>query len=457
MKNNEFLWGASTSAFQAEGAYLEDGKGLATVDTRNVPAGIADTKTASDHYHHWEEDILAMKDLGLDIYRFSFSWSRIMPDGWHVNEKGLAFYEKIIDRCLEYGIEPLPTLYHFEMPQALVDQHNGWLGKETIDAYVKYAKICFKRFQGKIRHWVTINEQLIAGAAPDLHGLHCPDAGQAQKNMYQMYANMSIAEKKAMIELKTIDPQAQIGPVCAIQIVYPDSSDPEDVQAAMDAEEMMMYSLLDMSVYGTYPFKYVSYLKENGLYPKISEEDKKILKAAKPDFIGINYYFPLAVRHPQPGYDYSKLPPFWRCPLFEVVENPHLEKSEWMPNGMDPEGLYLGIRKLYDRYHLPMIITENGMAYSDQAEDGKIHDPYRIAYLDAHIEKIRQARLEGYPVFGYCPWSLFDLVSSHQGFAKRYGLIYVDRTDTDPKQCRRIPKDSYYWYQKRIRKGIEND
>ena len=128
-----------------------------------------------------------------------------------------------------------------------------------------------------------------------------------------------------------------------------------------------------------------------------------------------------------------------------------------MPNGMDPEGLYLGIRKLYDRYHLPMIITENGMAYSDLVEEGKIHDPYRIAYLDAHIEKIRQARLEGYPVFGYCPWSLFDLVSSHQGFAKRYGLIYVDRTDTDPKQCRRIPKDSYYWYQKRIRRGIEND
>ncbi len=329
--------------------------------------------------------------------------------------------------------------------------------RKRFDAYVKYAQICFERFQGKIRHWVTINEQLIAGAAPDLHGLHCSDAGQALKNMYQIYANMSIAEKKAMIELKKIDPQAQIGPVCAIQIVYPDSSDPEDVKAAMDAEEMMMYSLLDMSVSGRYPLKYTSYLKEYGLYPEISEEDRKTLKAVRPDFIGINYYFPLAVRHPQPGYDYSKLPPFWRCPLFEVVENPHLEKSEWMPNGMDPEGLYLGIRKIYDRYHLPMIITENGMAYSDLVEEGKIHDPYRIAYLDAHIEKIRQARLEGYPVFGYCPWSLFDLVSSYQGFAKRYGLIYVDRTDTDPKQCRRIPKDSYYWYQKRIKRGLEND
>ena len=153
-----------------------------------MPAGIADTKIASDHYHHWEEDIQAMKELGLNVYRLSFSWSRIMPDGWHVNEKGLAFYEKIIDRCLEYGIEPLPTLYHFEMPQALVDQHNGWLGRGTIDAYVKYAQICFERFQRKIRHWVTINEQLIAGAAPDLHGLHCSDAGQALKNMYQIYA-----------------------------------------------------------------------------------------------------------------------------------------------------------------------------------------------------------------------------------------------------------------------------
>ena len=304
MNNKQFLWGASTSAFQAEGAYLEDGKGLATVDIRNVPAGIADTKIASDHYHHWEEDIQAMKELGLNVYRLSFSWSRIMPDGWHVNEKGLAFYEKIIDRCLEYGIEPLPTLYHFEMPQALVDQHNGWLGRGTIDAYVKYAQICFERFQRKIRHWVTINEQLIAGAAPDLHGLHCSDAGQALKNMYQIYANMSIAEKKAMIELKKIDPQAQIGPVCAIQIVYPDSSDPEDVKAAMDAEEMMMYSLLDMSVSGRYPLKYTSYLKEYGLYPEISEEDRKTLKAVRPDFIGINYYFPLAVRHPQPGYDY---------------------------------------------------------------------------------------------------------------------------------------------------------
>lgn len=454
MNKNQFLWGASTSAFQAEGAYLEDGKGLGTVDVRVVPEGIADTKIASDHYHHFEEDLLAMKELGLNVYRFSFSWSRIMPDGHTVNEKGLAFYDKIIDRCLEYRIEPLPTLYHFEMPQALVDKEGGWLSKSTIEAYASYAKTCFEQFKGKVKTWVTINEQLIASAASDLHGIHAQSEEESMKNMYQISFNMSIAEKKAMQILKQIDPESKIGPVCSIQIVYPNSCDPKDICASYDAEEMMMYSLLDMSVFGHYPKRYTSYLKERGWLPSVSKEEENLLKSIRPDFIGINYYFPLTVKAPGKDHDFSKLPPFWRSTLFEVTDNPYLEKSEWMPNGMDPMGLYLGIRKLYDRYRLPLIITENGMAYSDRLEDGKIHDSYRIDYLDAHIQKIKQAVEEGYPVFGYCPWSLIDLVSSHQGFGKRYGLIYVDRTDTDEKECARIPKDSYYWYRERIKKGL---
>lgn len=454
MNKNQFLWGASTSAFQAEGAYLEDGKGLGTVDVRVVSEGIADTKIASDHYHHFEEDLLAMKELGLNVYRFSFSWSRIMPDGHTVNEKGLAFYDKIIDRCLEYGIEPLPTLYHFEMPQALVDKEGGWLSKSTIEAYASYAKTCFERFKGKVKTWVTINEQLIVSAASDLHGIHAQSEEESMKNMYQISFNMSIAEKKAMQILKQIDPESKIGPVCSIQIVYPNSCDPKDICASYDAEEMMMYSLLDMSVFGHYPKRYTSYLKARGWLPSVSKEEENLLKSIRPDFIGINYYFPLTVKAPGKDHDFSKLPPFWRSTLFEVTDNPYLEKSEWMPNGMDPMGLYLGIRKLYDRYRLPLIITENGMAYSDRFEDGNIHDSYRIDYLDAHIQKIKQAIEEGYPVFGYCPWSLIDLVSSHQGFGKRYGLIYVDRTDTDEKECARIPKDSYYWYRERIKKGF---
>ena len=395
-----------------------------------------------------------MKELVLNVHRFSFSWSRIMPDGHTVNEKGLAFYDKIIDRCLEYGIEPLPTLYHFEMPQALVDKEGGWLSKSTIEAYASYAKTCFEQFKGKVKTWVTINEQLIASAASDLHGIHAQSEEESMKNMYQISFNMSIAEKKAMQILKQIDPESKIGPVCSIQIVYPNSCDPKDICASYDAEEMMMYSLLDMSVFGHYPKRYTSYLKERGWLPSVSKEEENLLKSIRPDFIGINYYFPLTVKAPGKDHDFSKLPPFWRSTLFEVTDNPYLEKSEWMPNGMDPMGLYLGIRKLYDRYRLPLIITENGMAYSDRLEDGKIHDSYRIDYLDAHIQKIKQAVEEGYPVFGYCPWSLIDLVSSHQGFGKRYGLIYVDRTDTDEKECARIPKDSYYWYRERIKKGL---
>lgn len=451
MLNQTFLWGASTSAFQCEGATLEDGKGLATVDVRKVPEGIADTSVAADHYHHWKEDIELLKELGVNCYRFSFSWSRIMPDGEQVNEKGLQFYENIIDTCIENGIEPLPTLYHFEMPQALVDNYGGWLDERTIDAYEKYAITCFNRFKGKVKKWVTINEQLIASAASDLHGIHFDNPLLQQKAIYQISANMSIAEKKAMVALRKIDPNAKVGPVCSIQIVYPHSSAPKDVKAAYDAEEMMMFSLLDMSVFGTYPNTYQHYLKTKGMLPEISKENEEILKNAKPDFIGINYYFPLCVKAGT-EMDRSKLPPFWRCDLFDVVDNENLPTSEWMPNGVDPQGLYAGIRKIYDRYHLPMIITENGLALSETiSEDGQVHDQARIEYLQAHIEKVEQAREEGYPVFGYCPWSLMDLVSSHQGFRKRYGLIYIDRTETDPKQCRRIPKDSFYWYQMKIK------
>ena len=193
---NKFLWGASTSGFQVEGGYNLGGKGLSTTDVRHVKEGIADTKVASDHYHHFKEDILLMKELGLKAYRFSFCWARIMPDGHHVNQEGLEFYDQIIQLCLENDIEPIPTLYHFEMPQALVDEFGGWKSRKCIDAFVEYAKICFQKWQGTIKHWVTINEQLIAMAASDLNGNHENDKVLQTKNMYQMSYHASLAEKK---------------------------------------------------------------------------------------------------------------------------------------------------------------------------------------------------------------------------------------------------------------------
>ncbi|HIZ48079.1 MAG TPA: family 1 glycosylhydrolase, partial [Candidatus Gemmiger excrementavium] len=251
--------------------------------------------------------------------------------------------------------------------------------------------------------------------------------------------------------LRRIDPEARIGPVCAIQVVYPQSSRSEDVLAAANAEELMEFYLLDMSVYGTYPPYVASYLKSHGLYPHTEPEDAAALQASKPDFIGINYYFSLCVKAKTGPINYDQ-PPFWVSDAFDVCDNPYLEKTEWMDKGIDPEGLHIGMRKVYNRYRLPMIVTENGMAYSEApGPDGRIHDVYRIDYLRRHIEQLEIMLEEGLPVFGYCPWSFVDVVSSHQGFAKRYGLVYVNRTDTDVMDCARIRKDSFNWYQQVIR------
>lgn len=448
----DFLWGAATSAFQIEGAFNIDGKGLANTDVRFVPKGMADTKVAADHYHHWKEDVDLMSELGLKTYRMGFSWSRIMPDESLVpNEKGLKFYDDLINYLLEKGIEPFVTLYHFECPQALVDAFGGWKNRKMIDAYVKYAEVCFKHFNGRVKKWVTVNEQLIATSAAGLSGPIIKDPYERSRSIYQSSYHVSLAEHLAILQLREIDPEAKIGPVSSIQVVYPISSKPEDVAAALQAEEMMEFYMLDLSVYGEYSPAASTWLKKRNLFPDTNVEDSKILKSSKPDFIGVNYYFSICAQAEEKPFDFDTSF-FWASDDCRIVTNSYLTKSEWMNMGIDPDGLYNGMRKIYDRYRLPMIVTENGMAISEQLdEDNKIHDNYRIDYLSKHIKQVEKLVSEGYPVFGYCPWSFIDVLSSHQGFAKRYGLVFIDRTDTDVKECRRIRKDSFYWYKNVIK------
>ncbi len=445
-QNIPFYWGASTSAFQVEGAIHEGGKGLSTADVRKVPEGVADSSVAADHYHHCDEDIALMAKLGLTLYRFSFCWSRIMSDGKHVNPEGLAFYDHLVAACLERGITPFPTLYHFEMPQSLIDKYGGWKSRECIEDYAQYAKICFEHFKGRVKLWGTINEQLIVSAASDLNGNKEKDPHQKMKDMYQMSYHMSLAEKRAMALLRNIDPSAQIGPVCSMQVIYPETPAPKDILAAHDASDFLQNMFLDMSVNGRYPISVENYLRINDYLIEQEDEDEYLLKNNHPDFIGINYYASTCIRALEEGEDVSKLPPFYRNTLFTLGNNSYLKKTKWMEFGIDPEGLYIGMREIYERYHLPLMVTENGLAYSDKLEDGQIHDDYRIDYLRSHIQQCLRFKKEGYPIMGYCPWSLIDVLSSHQGYSKRYGLIYIDRTDTDPKECKRIPKDSYYWY-----------
>lgn len=446
-----FLWGASTSAFQVEGAWGEGGRVKSTTDRGFGIPGITDGSVASDHYHRWKEDVDLMAELGLKTYRMSFSWCRIMPGATcEPNPEALAFYDGLIDYLLEKGIEPFVTLYHFECPQALVDEFGGWLDRRMIDVFARYAEVCFRHFKGRVKLWATINEQLIATASSVNTGDTETDPKRHQGNTYQMSYHMSLAEHRAFELLHSIDPEAKIGPVCAIQVTYPLSSSPADVMAALNAEEMEQFYMLDMSVRGSYSPYAASYLKREGFYPAVEPEDDAVLHGSTPDFIGINYYSSSCVKERTEPIVFGGFPP-WGAGDFVLCDNPRLEKTEWMPNGLDPIGLSIGMRKVHDRYGLPMIITENGMALSEEPdESGAIHDEQRIAYLSAHIAQVGELIEQGYPIFGYCPWSFVDVVSSHQGFAKRYGLVYVDRTDDDIRTCDRIRKDSFYWYQKVI-------
>lgn len=446
----KFLFGGSTSAFQFEGGYLEGGKGIATTDVRNVPTGIADSKVASDHYHRVKEDVALMKNLGIDFYRFSFNWSRIMPDGKNVNQEGLKFYHELIDLLLENNIIPFPTLYHFEMPQALVDLYGGWKSRECIIDFKNYAEVCFKSFGEKVKMWGTINEQLIVSSASDLNGNHEDDALQKERNIYQMSYHMSLAEKETIKVFRDIVIDGQIGPVVSMQVIYPETSDPKDILAAKNAEDFLQNMFLDMSVYGRYPLNVNNYLKEKDIDLGIQDSDASLLKNNKPDMIGINYYASTCIKSRSETDDVSKLPPFYRHERFTLGQNKYLVKTKWMEFGIDPQGLYTGMKDIYERYQLPLIVTENGLAMSDEVIDGKIEDDARIEYIQLHLEQCMKLYDEGYPIMGYSPWSLFDLVSSHQGFTKRYGLIYVNRTDTDLKDLKRIPKKSYTWYKNKI-------
>lgn len=452
----DFLWGASTSAFQVEGGFNE-GRGIANSDMRYVPEGLADYKVASDHFHHMKEDVKLMKELGIKVYRFSFFWSRIMPDGINVSKEGLKFYHELIDELLENGIQPFPTLYHFEMPYELLKTMQGWLSRDCVDAYVKYAKICFKEFGSKVKMWATINEQMCATAPDDMNGNLVEDMHLKKKNLYQMSYHMTLAEKMAIKAFREMVPDGRIGHVVAMQVVYPETSSPLDVLAAENAQDETQWSFLDLSINGKYSHHFESYLKDNDIYPVILDKDKCYLKE-RPDFIGVNYYASCTVRHKRVDDDYSKMPPFYQSDQFYVVKNKCIEPTEWMHFGIDPDGLYIGIRDLYDRYGLEMIITENGMAYSDVFDNGRVNDVYRIDYLDKHLKQCYKLINEGYPLIGYCPWSFLDVVSSHEGFNKRYGLVYVDRTNTDPKECKRYKKDSFYWYQEVIKNnGIKGE
>ncbi len=453
----DFFWGASTSAYQVEGANLSDGKGPSCQDVKELPAGTASLDICADHYHRYEEDIALMAEMGFKMYRFSIAWTRILPQGTgEVNQAGIDHYNKVIDCCLAHGIEPLVTMFHFDMPDAL-DQRGSWGNRESVDWFVEYAKVLFENFGDRVKYWLTINEQnMLTLVGPVIGTMHIPEGcTNVLKETYQQNHHMLLAQAKAMQLCHQMLPEAKIAPAPNISLVYPASCKPEDIQAAQEFNAIRNWVYLDMAVYGIYNSLVWRFLEEHDATPEIQPGDMDIMKAAHPDFIGFNYYNTSTVQKcpvdfaigdgevdqqkggAKPGY-------------FMNVPNPNLPKTEFGWE-IDPMGYRNTMREMYSRYHLPMITTENGLgAYDTLTEDGKVHDQYRINYLRAHIEQLQMAISDGVEMMGYLPWSALDLVSTHEGIRKRYGFIYVDTTDEEVGTLDRYRKDSFYWYKKVI-------
>ncbi|WP_027417100.1 glycoside hydrolase family 1 protein [Aneurinibacillus terranovensis] len=457
----DFLWGASTSAYQVEGAWNEDGKGPSVMDLGKHPEEVTDFKVASDHYHHYKEDVALMAEMGFKAYRFSIAWTRIYPNGTgEVNPKGIEFYNHLINELVAKGIEPVVTMYHFDLPYAL-EEKGGWSNRETIDAFENYAKTLFEHFGDRVKYWLTINEQNTLILHGKAIGSVDPDMENPEKELYQQNHHMLLAQAKAMNLCHKMLPHAKIGPAPNIQYVYPASCKPEDVLAAQNFNSIRNWLYLDMACFGRYNSVVWSYFEEKSYTPRIEEGDMDVLASAKPDLIAFNYYNTLTVEQSKndaadvhsTGDEHLQI---GEPGVYKGHSNKYLETTEFGWE-IDPVGFRITLREIYERYNLPLLVTENGLGAFDKLEEGDvINDDYRINYLRKHIEQCQLAITDGVNLIGYCPWSAIDLVSTHQGISKRYGFIYVNRDEFDLKDLRRIKKKSFYWYKEVIETNGNN-
>lgn len=458
----DFLWGASTSAYQVEGAWNEDGKGLSVIDMLDHPEGTSDFKVASDHYHRYKEDIRLFSELGLKAYRFSIAWSRIIPNGvGEVNKKGIEFYSNLIDELNKYNIEPIVTMYHFDLPYEL-EKKGGWSNREVIDDFVEYAKVLFDNFGHKVKYWLTINEQNTMILHPGAIGV--PKGGKlpSKKELYQQNHHMLLAQAKVMDLCHKMCPNGKIGPALNITSMYGETCNPNDAIAAHNWETLRGWSFLDLAIYGRYNKLFWSYLEDRNLEPTILEGDMEVMKLGNPDFVAMNYYSTVTIAESRgDASDVSARAGDQQIMLgesgvYRAAENPYVSKTKygWV---VDPVGLRMTLRKVTERYNLPILITENGYGDNDILEENDIiNDDDRIEFIKQHLEQLRLAICDGVEVIGYCPWSAIDVVSTHQGYGKRYGFIYVNRGEFDLMDLRRIKKKSFYWYQNVIKNNGKN-
>ena len=439
----DFLWGAASAAHQVEGAYLEDGKGPGIWDTlTQQPGHVAhgeNGNVACDHYHRYKEDIALMKKIGLKSYRFSVSWPRVLPQGTgEVNQAGLDFYKNLVDELLAAGIEPMLTLYHWNLPTALYEK-GGWKNPEIVGWFGEYTRLLAETFRGKVKYWITLNEPQCFVGVGMLVGIHAPFEHNSPDELLAVSRNVLLAHGTAVKILREVCQKGiQIGYAPSADIVVPVDESEEQIEIARrDTMSSNPFGFAFSNVWWSDPmflgrFSNIDQANFGNKLPQFTLEEWALVSQPL-DFYGFNVY--QAGGNPMPpdpnAYD-----------RYSYQGSPRTA-MDW---NVTPDVLYWGCRFFYERYHKPILITENGMAaYDTVALDGKVHDPNRQDFVHRYLLGLKRAVGEGYPVIGYQYWSIMDNYEWANGYDKRFGLLYVDYRTQE-----RILKDSAYWYREVI-------
>lgn len=464
-----FLWGGAMAANQCEGAWNEDGKGLSITDTlseneyldKELTLEVSDDKyypchKAIDFYHTYKEDIKLLAECGFKTLRMSIAWPRIYPNGddEKPNELGLKHYDDVFAECKKYGIKPLVTLCHNDMPLNLLKKYGGWRSRKTIDCFVKYAQTCFERYKDSVKYWITFNQlnfNLQKGFLLQTCGIVAePGENQRQLQYQAMHYQMVASARACRICLQTIK-DGYINGMVDGNPSYPKNCSPEEMINAMCDARNILYAFTEVMCKGEYPYYFFKELDEQNIKIDVTNQDLIDLKQGVGNYLPITYYGSRIAS--ELGREFN----YFEEAYLEKHSNPYLVTA-LSPSGEDD---WIGIRytlnDLYLRYGLPLFIVENGMCNREKLVNQTVEDDYRIDYMRQHFIYMKQAVEDGVDLLGYCWWSPIDLVSQSKGeMEKRYGLIYVDYDNHGNGTGKRYPKKSYYWYKDVISSNGEN-
>jgi len=452
-----FLWGGAIAANQAEGAWNEDGKGVALIDVirGGIRAGSHDDRVyegryypsheAIDFYHRYKEDIALFGEMGMQCFRTSIAWTRIFPNGDEAepNEKGLQFYDNLFDELLKHGIQPVITLSHYETPLHLIDAYGGWLNRKLITFFEHYCRTVFNRYKDKVKIWMTFNEinnalNMPFGAA----GIRVSSEATKRQEIYQACHHMFVASAIATKLCHEIIPDAKIGCMLSLGGLYPNTCHPDDVFATYEARRHSLF-FSDVMLRGYYPSYIQRVWQEHEVNVAMEDGDLDLIQAYPADYLGFSYYKSTTFK--------EGLPLMGHTGGIAGIKNPYLEVTAWGWE-IDPKGLRYVCNELYDRYQKPLFLVENGYGGHDEPDaNGEIHDNERIDYLKKHLVQLAEAIADGVELMGYTWWGPIDIVSMGTGeMRKRYGFIYVDKDNEGRGTLERRKKKSFDVYKQII-------